>query len=155
VRLSIPGRDSYEIEHVVLDMNGTVALDGTLIEGVGDRIGRLARSLHVVVVTADTHGGASRLGEQLDIEIVVLEHGGEAEQKADYVRGLGPERTITIGNGSNDALMLAESAVGICVVGIEGASTSAVAAADILATDILHALDLVLNPRRLVATLRS
>ena len=33
IRIDVPGREIIEIEHVVLDYNGTIALDGQLIEG--------------------------------------------------------------------------------------------------------------------------
>jgi P-type E1-E2 ATPase len=155
MKLDIPGRGSYEIEHLVLDMNGTIATDGELIDGVAERVSRLADLVHIVVLTADTHGGASRLAEELNIETVVLDRGGEAEQKAEHVRRMGADRTIAIGNGANDAIMLRESAVGICVIGREGASAAALAAADVITTNIRDALDLLLNPRRLVATLRT
>jgi len=50
--------------------------------------------------------------------------------------------------------MLETAAIGIVVLGSEGASVDALRTADIVATNPLVALDLVLNPKRLVATLR-
>ena len=32
IRIDVPGREIIEIEHVVLDYNGTIALDGQLID---------------------------------------------------------------------------------------------------------------------------
>ena len=154
MKLVIPGRGAYDIKNLVLDMNGTVGLDGTLIEGVADKLTRLSTKLRLVMVTADTHGGASRVSDDLGLETVILHKGGEAEQKSEFVRSLGAEHSVTIGNGVNDVLMLRESAIGICVIGQEGASTAALVAADVVVTDIRDALDLVLKPQRLVATLR-
>jgi len=51
--------------------------------------------------------------------------------------------------------MVGEPALGIAVVGPEGAAGAAVGAADVVVTDIRTALDLLLRPRRLVATLRQ
>jgi soluble P-type ATPase len=51
--------------------------------------------------------------------------------------------------------MLKESAVGICIVGKEGAAVEAVMSADLVTFDINDALDLLLKPERLVATLRK
>jgi len=135
-------------------MNGTLAVDGELTDGVAERLARLRAAVALVIITADTHGGASRVRDDLDIETVVLHEGGEAEQKVEFVRSLGAEHVVAIGNGANDVLMLEESAVGICVVGSEGAATAALLAADVVVTNVCDALDLLLKPRRLAATLR-
>ncbi|OPZ75388.1 MAG: hypothetical protein BWY80_00175 [Firmicutes bacterium ADurb.Bin456] len=76
-------------------------------------------------------------------------------EKGEYVRTLGPESVIAMGNGTNDALMLERSALGIAVVGPEGASTAALQKADLVVASIISGLDLLLNPKRLVATLRK
>lgn len=154
LRVSIPGRGEYSISNVVLDMNGTICLDGALIEGVADRVALLRSMVRLVILTADTHGGAARLRDDLGLEIVILEKDGEAEQKLEFVRKMGTEHTVAIGNGSNDVLMLKESAIGICVMGVEGASAAAILSAEVVVNDIRDALDLLLKPQRLVATLR-
>ena len=155
MRLMAPGRGTYEIEHVVLDMNGMIALDGELLEGVEERLAVLRTMMHVVIITADTHGTAGRLRERLGLEMIELEKGDESSQKMNLVRQLGAERSIAIGNGSNDIAMLKESAIGVCVVGNEGAATGALINADIVVTDVRVALDLLLKTCRLVATLRT
>ena len=155
MRVVVPGGDTYEIENLVLDMNGTIALDGELLEGVEERLALLRSMVRVVIITADTHGGVRRLEQRLGLETIVLKEGDESSQKLEFVRQLGVERSLAIGNGSNDALMLKESAIGVCVIGEEGASTLALLSADIVVTDVRDALDLLLKPDRLVATLRS
>jgi len=155
MRVKVPGRNDLVIENVLLDVNGTLALDGRLLEGVAARIAQLRELTRVVIVTADTHGGAIGLGEDLGLEVMVLDPGDGASQKLQSLHRLGPDKTATIGNGSNDALMLERSALGICVVGKEGASAEALLKADIVVTDICDALDLLLNPRHITATLRK
>ncbi len=124
MKLSIPGRGTYDIQHVVFDLNGTLAVDGELVDGVLRRLVELKVTAHLVVVTADAYGEAARLGDRLGLEIVVVQPGDEAEQKAEHVRRLGVERCIAVGNGANDVLMLRESAIGVCVMGPEGASVA-------------------------------
>jgi soluble P-type ATPase len=51
--------------------------------------------------------------------------------------------------------MLREAVLGIAVVGREGAAGVTVRAAEIVVTRIQDALDLLLMPTRLVATLRT
>jgi P-type E1-E2 ATPase len=78
----------------------------------------------------------------------------EAAQKADVVRQLGAERVVAIGNGANDADMLADAALGIAIVGPEGVAAGALAAADVVVPTISDALGLLVNSKRLIATLR-
>lgn len=154
--LEIPGRGSYQIARAVLDVNGTIAEDGHLIPGVRDRLQRLKRTLDIHLVTADTHGRQAAIDVELELEATRLLSGQpEAPQKAALVRGLGAAQTVAIGNGANDALMLKECAIGIAVLEVEGTSLAALTSADIVARSITEALDLLLNPLRLVATLRQ
>jgi P-type E1-E2 ATPase len=143
------------LEHLVLDVNGTIAAGGSLLPGVADALAALGGVLDVVAVTADTHKTASTLDAEAGITVRVIAPGGEGEQKRALLRELGAERTVAIGNGANDALMLAEAAVGIAVIGAEGAALDAIQAADVVVTDVLDAFALLADARRLVATLRS
>ena len=154
--IEIPGRGKYELIRLVLDVNGTIAEDGDLIAGVKERLLRLRRDLEVAMVTADTHGRQVAIDRALELEAVRIEWGKpEAWQKAALVRRLGSDGTVSIGNGANDAQMLKEAAIGIAVVGPEGASTATLHSADVVTRSIVDALDLLLIPRRLVATLRQ
>lgn len=155
IELSIPGRDTLLLEHLVCDVNGTLAVDGQLLEGVAKLLGSLRDRLTIHLVTADTHGRQQQIDRQLNLVATRLQRGGEAGQKAEYVRQLGAERVIAIGQGANDAEMLKTAALGICVLSPEGAAAVTVQAADILVPDILSALQLISKPIRIVATLRQ
>ncbi|MCX7892303.1 MAG: hypothetical protein N2544_08060 [Burkholderiales bacterium] len=155
IRIAVPGFGALAIEHVVLDYNGTLAVDGTLLPGVAERIGRLARDVAVHVVTADTFGSARAELAALPCEVVVLAPAGQAEAKRAFVERLGAARCACVGNGRNDRAMLAAAALGIAVLQAEGASGETLASADVVAPDIRAALDLLLVPQRLVATLRD
>ena len=155
LELEIPGRGQLQLSHLVLDLNGTLAKDGVVMPGVRESLRTLRGRFDIVIVTADTHGVADGLGAELNVTVHRLSPGAEAAQKRAHADMLGAERCVAIGNGANDAALLAAAAVGICVVGPEGAAGGAVAAADIVCGDILSALDLLAHPLRLVATLRS
>jgi soluble P-type ATPase len=152
--LDIPGRARLELEHLVLDVNGTIALDGELIGGVADALDRLRGVLHIVAISADTFGTAERLAAEAGVEVHRIAPGSEGEQKIAYIDTLGPGSVAAVGNGANDEGMLREAALGIAVLGPEGAATATLAAADLVAVDIIVALALLAEPRRLVATLR-
>lgn len=154
MEIDIPGRGQFRFENLVLDLNGTIARDGEIIEGVAERLQRLGDWLDISIITADTHGSARSLEKSLPIGIRKIDRGGEPAQKLEIVKGLGAKSTVSIGNGANDVSILRESGLGICVVGPEGAAAEAVAAGDLVVADINTALDLLLNPDRIVATLR-
>jgi soluble P-type ATPase len=155
LNVAIPGLGKLRLEHLVLDYNGTLAVDGELLPRVKRRLAALSARLHLHVVTADTFGKARGALRGLDCRIEILQGRGEDRAKAAYVRRLGANRVACIGNGRNDRRMLRIAALGIAVVQAEGASAEAVAAADLLVPSVTNALDLFLRPRRLVASLRS
>ncbi len=155
IQIAIPGRGNYELKHLVLDLNGTIALDGEIVEGVKERIQRLSELLSVSIVTADTHGSIQRLEEGIKTMIHKIEQGKEGAQKLALVQQLGESNTICIGNGNNDVSMLREAALSVCIIGEEGASTEAMLSSDVVVPDINSALELLLKPNRLVATLRK
>jgi P-type E1-E2 ATPase len=154
LHISIPGVGPLALEHLVLDVNGTVALDGTVLPGVAEGIAAVRDRLRVVAITADTHGTAPRLREQLAIDVHVIPTGGEGAHKLAFVESLGCATVIAAGNGANDAEMLRAAAIGVCVVGDEGAAAAAVTAADVVVTGIEALFGLLENPARLAATLR-
>jgi len=154
INLTIPGRGTYTLEHLILDLNGTIALDGEIIGGVRERLTKLSQSLEVTVVTADTNKNAESLLKELPVSIYRINEGLEDEQKLTVVLRKGRDKTISIGNGCNDVSMLRESSIGICVVGREGASPEAMMASDLVVRTIDDAFDLFLQPHRLRASLR-
>jgi P-type E1-E2 ATPase len=150
----IPGRDCCEIRHLVVDYNGTLALDGALLSGVEQRLQVLSSHLSIHVLTADTFGCAASQIEGLALSLAVIPDENQDIHKKNYVEVLGSSVCVCIGNGRNDALMLEAAAIGIAVVQQECAAAAALRSADIIAPDIVSALDLLLNPLRLKATLR-
>lgn len=155
ISVDIPGKGQLNLKHIVLDFNGTMALDGILIPGVEERLNKLSESLEVHIMTADTFGlcRASCSGIKGNIHILSAEIG--APEKEKFVESLGAENVAAMGNGTNDTLMLKRSALGIVIIGPEGTSTRALQAAVVVVRDINDGLDMLANPKRLVATLRE
>jgi soluble P-type ATPase len=131
------------VKHLVLDYNGTIALDGKLLPGVPELIAALALRFEIHVLTADTHRSCGKELASLPVKISVLDGSPEDVAKLAYVRTLGAASCICIGNGMNDRLMLAACALGIALVGNECAATRACLAADIIAPGIIQALKLL------------
>jgi soluble P-type ATPase len=154
IELNIPGRGQLRLEHLVCDVNGTLAVDGQLMEGLSRPLRALRDRLELHLITANAHGRQGTIDQQLGLQAVRITPGDEARKKADYVCSLGADRVVVIGQGANDAGMLKEAALGICVLSKEATAVEALLAADLLVPDISTALELLEKPLRIVTTLR-
>ena len=155
IELAIPGRVVLTIRHLILDYNGTLAMDGDLIAGVVERLNILAKSVKLHVLTADTHGTVRDKVEPVNCQVHVIGDGEQDKKKAEYLNSLGADCVVAIGNGRNDAAMLSDAALGISVLQNEGMSPMALTSSDICCKDINDALELLLKPARMTATLRN
>ena len=154
ISVEIPGVGDVEIKNLVLDYNGTIATGGFLQDGVGKLIDDLAKNIKIYVITADTFGNVESELVNIPIEIVKLTSSDERKEKLELVEKLGPKVTVAMGNGNNDAFMLKASIVGICIMGQEGCSKSALDSSDMVIGNSKSALELLVYTDRLKATLR-
>jgi len=155
LELSIPGLGEYRLSHLVLDVNGTLACDGALLPEVAEKLGPIRDVLNVHLLSSDTHGRLDAIAQQLGVPASRVRMGQpEAEQKAAFVRQLNASSVVAIGNGANDVGMLKEAAIGIIILGPEGLAVDALTASDVAVGSIADALDLLIHPKRLTATLR-
>ncbi len=155
IELNIPGKGLVQLEHLVSDVNGTLATDGILLDGMVRVLTGLRDRLNLHLLTADTHGQQQLIDRQLNLQAVRIQPGGEGLQKAQYVQRLGAEHVIAIGQGANDAGMLRSAAIGVCVLSPEGSAVETLLAADLVVPNIFIALELLDKPLRLVASLRK
>jgi soluble P-type ATPase len=155
IEIDIPGFGALRLRCCVMDFNGTLACDGVLIDGVADRLHALAPRIGLHVITADTMGTARAALSGLPVGLHILAAGGQAQAKRRAVEALGADEVVAIGNGRNDAAMLGHARLSIAVQGVEGCAVEALQAAHIVARDIRDAMDLLLTPRRAIATLRD
>jgi P-type E1-E2 ATPase len=152
--LDVPGFGHIRLEHLVSDFTGTLSVDGRLMPDVKERLNRIAESLQIHILTADTFGMAKAELEGIMCEMHILTGDNHDLQKEDYVNKLGADCVAACGNGKNDRKMLKAAKIGIAVCLNEGCATDAIKAADILVTSTTDALDLLLHPKRLKATMR-
>lgn len=155
LEITIPGRGELRLQHLVTDVNGTLAVDGQLLDGLAKRLIALKDRLTIHLLTADTHGRQALIDQQLGLTAIRVRSGDEAAQKAAYVRQLGAETVVAIGQGANDATMLKEAGLGLCVLSAEGIAVETLLSADLLMPDIFAALDLLEHPVRIIASLRK
>ena len=152
--LSIPGQGLLEVNHLVLDFNGTIALDGKVIEGVKERLETISQSLEIHVITADTNGSVHRECVNLPVKVYVIGKDKQDDEKERFIHKL-KGSAIAIGNGVNDEKMFKASALALALQGKEGVSMKSLLSSDIVFQHIHDALDLILKPNRLIATLRK
>ena len=155
IQVDIPGWGNMEIENLVLDLNGTVATDGKIPSEVKKKISALANHVKIYILTADTQATAAEEIREMNVELIKVEDKESKEGKFNFLTSLDLEKTVAMGNGNNDELILKEAALGIAILGDEGISVTALKQADIMAKNISDALDLLLKPKRLMATLRE
>lgn len=151
----IPGRENIKIKNVVLDYNGTIAVDGKIIEGVKELLLKLKDHINIYVLTADTYGTVERECSGMDLKVLTFPKENAGESKRDIVKRLGGKRTICVGNGFNDIPMFKESILSIAVIEGEGTSGKLIVHADIVARSIIEALEIILNNDKIRATLRN
>jgi len=149
--LDIPGRDPLRLVHVVLDVNGTLTDRGVLIEGVDELLRGVGKRLELHLLSADTYGTLEAVAARLGASAATVASG---EDKRRVVEELGAESCAAVGNGANDEAMLAAAALGIAVVGPEGAASAALRAADVVCASVHDAFALLLDEQALRATLR-
>ena len=152
--IAIPGAPPLRVGHLVADFNGTLACDGNLIAGVAEALRTLAATLDIHVVTADTFGRVKQAMAGVPCATTILPPGDQDSAKLRYIERLGAAGCVCVGNGRNDRLMLAAAGLGIAVIQGEGAAVETLLSARVAVPDIGTALGLLLNPARLVATLR-
>jgi soluble P-type ATPase len=144
-----------EIENLMLDYNGTLAIDGVLIPKVEEMLIEISKKLNIYIITADTFGLVKAQLKNIPCNLKILESTNQSEAKLNFLNSINSSKTICIGNGFNDSLMLKNSIIGISVIQKEGASVNAINSADIVCFSIIDALELINNPLRIKATLRN
>lgn len=154
IEIEIPGYAVFQFQHLVLDVNGTIAKDGQLLDGVAELLKKLRAKLVIHMITADTHGNQETIDRLLDLKAVRIPPQNQLKSKLDYIERLGAKTVFAVGNGANDADMLAHAAIGVAVVGPEGAAAETLLRAKVVVPDICAALELLIYPKRLMATLR-
>ena len=152
--IQIPGREELTLSHLILDYNGTIAEDGEIIPGMASRLEMLSEKLSISVITADTHGTANQKCAGLPLQVMTFPTTQVGQIKADEAQKC-TGGVVCIGNGFNDIQMSDVCDLSICVVGKEGCCGTLLMHADVVVTSIHDALDLLLKPNRLRATLRT
>lgn len=154
LNITIPGREDLIIKNVVFDFNGTLATDGKIYPSLAPLMAQIKQIAEIFVLSSDTYGSVQNECGALGIHVRVLTSKNGGEEKRTFVRELGADSTICIGNGMNDCGMFEVCALSIIIIGEEGCCVKSLEKADIAVKNSEDALNLLLNPKRITATLR-
>ncbi|MHA1792718.1 MAG: HAD family hydrolase [Promethearchaeota archaeon] len=156
IEVNIPNYGNLKLKFLVMDMNGTIANNGIINPRLKEYFDALSKNLKLYIVTADTFGTVAEMAREFNIDHHLLPKKTlESIEKLEFIRELGPENVIALGNGNNDVMMLKEAIVGIGIIGKEGISKDCLISADILVHDVIDALEIIIKPEKLKATLRK
>lgn len=155
MKIEIPGYKTLQLDTLLLDYNGTVAVDGKIPDSVKERLEKLSKEFQIYILTADTHGTAAKQCEQLPVILHTFPVGNAAEYKQEIVDKIGGEHCVCMGNGRNDVLMFEKAALSVAVMDTEGMYAGLLKEADVCVRSIENGLDLLLYPKRLIADLRG
>ncbi|WP_321470967.1 ATPase P [Halarcobacter sp.] len=155
MKIDIPGRDNFELKNIVFDYNGTIAIDGKLISGVSESINSLSQDFDFYVITADTYGTVEKELENTNCKVITIGKDSQDICKLDFIKQLGSNTTLSVGNGRNDMLMLKESILGIAILQDEGLCTQTMLNSDILVKSIKDVFSFLGDKNRLIATMRN
>lgn len=155
IEVKIPSYKQINIENVVFDYNGTLALDGNLIDGIKEKLIEASKMVNLYIITADTFGTVRKNLEDIEVEVEIITKENGSLDKLSFIKKLDSNKTIAVGNGNNDELMLKESVIGVCILGEEGLAKKALLASDIVLKDIKDFFGLIGNTGRIIATLRK
>ncbi|HVP77694.1 MAG TPA: hypothetical protein VMV04_07340 [Thermodesulfobacteriota bacterium] len=148
-----PGQEPLEIDFILFDFEGTLASDRRVHPKAKDKINLLSKRTKIYILTKEENERVEEILKKVDAEIVHLTEGESSARKMDFLRRLGATRTVVVGNGADDGLVMEEAGFSLCIIGKEGASSGVIKNAHVVFTDILDALDFLLKPLRQKATL--
>ncbi|WP_326907872.1 HAD family hydrolase [Sedimentibacter sp. MB31-C6] len=155
ININIPGRCDCFIENIVFDFNGTIAVNGKIEPSIKEKISILCNMANVYVLTADTYGSAAMECQGLNLNLKTFPNDKVADYKAKIVNELGKDKTICFGNGYNDIKMFEIAALSVAVLEKEGTCSSILKESDVMVKSIDDGINLLLNPKALIATLRA
>ena len=153
ISIERPGQGNLEIEFLLIDFEGTLATDKRVHPKAKDKMNLLSKRTKIYILAKGDQELVAEVLRKVKTEVIYLKEEEASQGKLNLLRQLGATRTVAIGNGADDAPMLEEAGLGICVMSKEGTSSEVMKKADVVVANILDALDFLLKPLRQKATL--
>ncbi len=150
---NFPSGTNLQLDTIILDLNGTLAVHGNIAEGVKEQIDQLkVLGFEIFLLSGDTRGNAQKIADTLGITLVVTSN---AKEKGKFVESHHPDTCASIGNGKIDLETFKLAKLSIATLQAEGVFAGAIPFLDIIVPSIQDALQLLIDPNTLVSTLRE
>jgi soluble P-type ATPase len=147
------GAGTYDLNTIILDLNGTLAVNGQLVTGAEERLLKLKEmGFKILLFSGDQRGNALELSERTGIE---LKRATSTEEKEALTNECQLENTVSIGNARIDIGTFRPARLSIATLQGEGIHTEILQHVDILMLSINDALDLLINKDTFEATMRK
>lgn len=152
MKYNINGVGEIEINTIVMDINGTLALRGKIITGVKNKLSELKeKGFKLILVSSDQRGNAQEIANDLEIEFYAAK---TLEEKAEFMQSLNPENTAAIGNARIDIGLFKNAKLSIATLQAEGIHTGIIKHVDIIVPSIIDALNLLLDKYTVESTMK-
>lgn len=152
MKIKLPGRGLTEIDNIVFDFNGTLAKNSKLTGDAKDLIEKFQSRINIYIATSDIFGNVKDELKDLKVNIIDTKTGAE---KLAFIMKLGYTKTIAVGNGNNDILMLKKAVVGICINGLDGTTPECVSNSNIVINDVKNIVNLLENENLILSILQK
>lgn len=149
---NIPGEGTIELDTIILDLNGTLSVNGRIPAGVKERLQKLNElGFKTILFTGDQRGTAAELTNSLGITFTKTKDTTEKEKAAAEIN---QGKTVAIGNARIDIGTFKNARLKIATLQSEGIHTGILPLVDIIVPSINDAFGLLLDPDSLIATMR-
>ncbi len=150
---NIPQGEGFEINTIVLDLNGTLSVKGIVSDETKHLISRLKElDYRIVLISGDIRGNAKTIADELGLELLL---GKTSNEKAAQMSNFKKETTAAIGNARIDIGTFNNARLSIATLQAEGIHAGIINHVDIIVPSIEDALNLFIDRKSLEGTLRE
>lgn len=143
----------FNLNTLILDLNGTISIDGVLISWVKEKISELKKmGWEVLLCSWDTQWTAAKIAKNIWATIHICKNQKDKEK---ILKKYVAKHCVAIGNWNIDIQLMKKCKLSIAVIQAEWCSQQAIRTSHIVCTNINDALNILLLPKRLIATLRK
>jgi P-type E1-E2 ATPase len=150
---NIPKGETIEINTIVLDLNGTLTVNGKLESSTEKLVKQLQnKGFRLVLISGDIRGNAKTIADKLGMDLYL---GSTSDEKAAQMQQFDKNKTAAIGNARIDIGTFENAILSIATLQSEGIHTTIIKHVDIIVPSIDNALQLFLDKKSLEGTLRA
>ena len=152
MKYNISGIGEYNLNTIVMDLNGTISIRGNIIDGVKLKLNKLSKKeFRLILVSSDQRGNAENIAKQLGVEFRIAK---TLEEKQSFMQSLNSETVVAIGNSRVDIGLFSKAKLSIATLQAEGIHPEIIKHVDIIVPSIIDAFNLLLDEDTLCSTMK-